>query len=469
MITVSILQLSMNFKGLSMKSFLNNFIVILVLLITINANLIAQENNYWNIQYGTRSTLLGGTVIGSVSDLSATFYNPGAIALFPDVKFILSAQVYQLDNYMIKDGAAEGKDLEYSSIVPSPNFVAFDLGFEFLGEDRLAFSILTRQNSNLEFSARVIDSLEVIESSPGKEKFAGGINAEKKFNDVWGGITFSTKLSKRIGVGFTGYIAYRSHDASNVTILQALQSNGEIASYSNITNYKFNNCRTLLKAGVGINLNPLTIGLTVTSPSLNIFGTGSVGTHLFVSGIDTNIFNSNYQENIKSKFNSSWTAGLGGAYNFGNIKLHLSTEWYDTINKFNVLDTEPYISQSSGFLLNNDLTHEAKSVINYGFGLDYFLTDSLIFSFSITTDFSAYVENTFTNLAAYSAWDLIHIAGGSTFQIWKSEVTLGLVYSFGSQTLENKIDITQGSDDNSVARQSEFQYSQIKVLLGFEL
>ena len=42
----------------------------------------AQETYYWNITYGTRSTLLGGAVIGSVSDLSATYYNPGAVALF---------------------------------------------------------------------------------------------------------------------------------------------------------------------------------------------------------------------------------------------------------------------------------------------------------------------------------------------------------------------------------------------------
>jgi len=446
------------------KALLLNLIIIII-----QVSLTAQENNYWNIQYGTRSTLLGGAVIGSVSDLSATFYNPGAIALFPDVKFILSAQVYQMDNFTIKDGAAEGKDLDYSSIVPSPNFVAFDLNFDFLGDDRLAFSILTRQNSNLEFSARVIDSLEVIESSPGKESFAGGINTEKKFNDVWGGITYSTKLSETIGMGITGYISYRSHKATSLTILQALQSNGEIASYSNINNYRFNNCRTLLKAGVGLNLNPLTIGLTVTSPSLNIFGSGSAGTHLFISGIDSSRFDSNYQEDIKSKFNSSWAAGLGGAYNFGNVKLHLSAEWYDAINKYDVLDTEPYVSQSSGKTLTNDLSHEAKSVINFGFGLDYFATDSLIFSLSVTSDFSAYVENTATNLATYSAWDLIHVAGGSTFSIWKTEVTIGAVYSFGSQTFENKINITPGGDDNSVGRQSEFKYSQIKVLLGFEI
>jgi len=446
------------------KALLLNLVIIIL-----QVSLTAQENNYWNIQYGTRSTLLGGAVIGSVSDLSATFYNPGAIALFPDVKFILSAQVYQLDNFTIKDGAAKGKDLDYSSIVPSPNFVAFDLGFDFLGDDRLAFSILTRQISNLEFSARFIDSLEVIESSPGKESFAGGINSEKKFNDVWGGITYSTKLSEIIGLGFTGYISYRSHKASSINILQALLSNGDIASYSNISNYRYSNCRALAKVGLGLNLNPLTLGITATTPSVNIFGTGSVGTHLFVSGIDTNRFESNYQEDVKSQFNSSWAVGVGGAYKLGKVKLHLSAEWYDAISKFYVLDTESYSSQSSGEVLKNDLTHEAKSIINFGVGLDYYATDSLIFSLSVTSDFSAYVENTTTNLAPYSAWDLIHIAGGSTFNILKSEVTVGVVYSFGSQTLENNINITPDDENNSVSRQSDFEYSQIKVLLGFEL
>jgi hypothetical protein len=270
-------------------------------------------------------------------------------------------------------------------------------------------------------------------------------------------------------LGFTGYVSYRSHKASSITILQALQSNGEIASYSNINNYRYNNCRALVKAGIGFNLNPLTFGVTVTTPSLNLFGTGSVGTHLFVSGIDTNRFESNYQEEVKSEFNSSWAVGIGGAYRMGKTILHLSAEWYDAIPRFNVLDTEPYVSQSSGENLTNDLSHEAKSIINFGFGMDYFATDSLIFSLSVTSDFSASVDNPTTNLAPYAAWDLIHIAGGSTFNVWKSELTVGVVYSFGSQTLQNRIDITPDADESSIDRQSEFKYSQIKVLLGFEL
>ncbi|MCK5573886.1 MAG: hypothetical protein KAJ12_14040, partial [Bacteroidetes bacterium] len=42
---------------------------------------LAQDSHYWNLHYGTQSTLLGGAVIGSVADLSAAFYNPGWLGL----------------------------------------------------------------------------------------------------------------------------------------------------------------------------------------------------------------------------------------------------------------------------------------------------------------------------------------------------------------------------------------------------
>src|SRR5678815_6132088 len=49
----------------------------------------AQDTNYWTLQYGTRGELLGGTVVGSAVDLSATFYNPGSLALVKDPKTCL--------------------------------------------------------------------------------------------------------------------------------------------------------------------------------------------------------------------------------------------------------------------------------------------------------------------------------------------------------------------------------------------
>jgi len=437
-----------------------------LLLFTIS--LYAQEDNYWNQQYGTRSTLLGGAVIGSVSDLSATFYNPGAIALFPDVKFIISAQAYQYDKYKIVNGAGEGRDLDYSSITPSATFVAFNLPFKFLKDDRIVVSALTRQTNQIEFNTRIIDSVESVGSSTGLEDFAGGVQYNQNYNDVWAGITYSAKISEVIGVGFTGYVAVKSYTNQNIIILEALKDDGNIASFTKIYNYTYNNWRTLLKGGLGINLSPLTLGLSFTTPSLNILGSGSVGTHLFVSGIDTvNDFTSNYQDDVKSEYKSSWAVGFGGAYRLEKIKFHFSVEWYNAVKQYYVLDTEPFESQSSGEVLTNDLSHQTKSVTNFGFGIDYFAADSLIFSASFISDYSAKSDEIVLGQPQSIGFDLFHISAGSTFKIWQSLLTLGLVYTYGSQDFGENINLVPGSDD--ISNEANIEYSQIKVLLGFEL
>ena len=428
-----------------------------------------QENNYWNLQYGTRSTLLGGTVIGSVSDLSATYYNPGAIALFQDTKFIISAQAYEYNKYVLVDGAGDGKDLDYVSITPSATFVAINLPFKFLHDDKLVFSILTRQSSQLEFETRLIDSVDAIPSSPGIENFAGGTDYNLDSKDVWGGITYSTQLNKIIGFGVTGYVSVKNYTNQNLVILQALKENGEIGSFTRIYKYDYTNWRTLLKVGFGINLNPVTAGVTLTTPSLNILGSGSAGTYLFISEIDTvNTFISNYQDDISSEYKSSWTAGFGAAYRLDKFKFHFSTEWFNAVKEFNVLDTQPFYAQSSGNELTNDLIYQTNSLINFGFGVDYFGSDSLIFSASFITDFSAKADQQKLNQPQSLGMDLYHISTGSTFKIWSSLLTLGLVYTFGSQNIAENIDLS-GVGSSRITNETSLKYSQIKVLLGFEL
>ena len=449
-----------------------NKIIFSVFIFLFTIPIFSQDAHYWNLQYGTRSTLLGGAVIGSVSDLSATFYNPGAVALFPDRSFVLSARVYQIETLSIKDGAGAGRKLDYSTVVPSPSFVAFDFKFDFLGEDRLALSLLTRQKMDFEFTTRLIDSVDIISSSPGKENFAGGISIDRNFDEIWGGITFSSKFHETVGFGVTGYLAYRSQTSSGQTIIQALLESGDIASLTDIINYKYNNIRALLKFGMGFNLQPITLGLTITTPSINIGGSGSVGTHYFLNLVDSaaNEFDSNFQDEVPSSFKSSWAIGAGGGFKFGKFKIHLSGEWFDAVGLFTVLDTEPFISQGSGDTLTNDLTHELKSVINYGIGLDFFSSENLIISGSFVTDFSARIPGTETKLAV-SSWDFYHISGGATFRVGNSDITLGLEYAFGTNNIKQPINLTDpvAVDNPDLVKESEVTSSRIKLLIGFVL
>ncbi len=62
-----------------------------ILLLTA-ASASAQDAQYWNIQYGPVAQLLGGQVVGSTRDLSATYYNPGGLGLAREPGFLFSVQ-----------------------------------------------------------------------------------------------------------------------------------------------------------------------------------------------------------------------------------------------------------------------------------------------------------------------------------------------------------------------------------------
>ena len=103
--------------------------------------LIAQDANYWTHQYGTRSTLLGGAVIGSVLDLSGTYYNPGGVALVEEPAIIEAAKVFQYPSIMLK-GLGQGDiDLSTSTLEPAPSLLAGTISLKGLGNHWLGYAL----------------------------------------------------------------------------------------------------------------------------------------------------------------------------------------------------------------------------------------------------------------------------------------------------------------------------------------
>ena len=450
---------------------------IVLLLFSLNTRILSQDAHYWNIQYGTRSTLLGGAVIGSVSDLSAAYYNPGAVALFQDPKFILSAKVYERNAYTVKNGAGEGKDLKFSQVTPSPNFAAFSIKFGFLGEDQLAVSILTRQRMEFEFTTRVIETRDFFENKPGEEEFAGGLTVKKEFSDVWAGITYSTKFSPVIGFGGTLFFSYRDQIFNNQTVIQVLNADQSISSYSNFDNFSFSYLSALMKFGIGFNFRPLTFGLTLTTPNMGIGGTGTNGYHLFLAGvdldddgIDDNRFESNYQDEIDAQYKTPLSIGAGAAYRMGDFKFHISTEWFNKIDEYLVLDVQDFRAQNSNDIISVKLYDKVGSVTNYGVGIDYFASEDLIISGSYVTDFSAAVPGDAGYLSS-STWDIHHFSAGTSFTVGKTEVTLGLAYSYASDKITQVVDLEGDNNSNpvDVRNTSTVELNRIKLLFGFNL
>ena len=120
-------------------------------------------------------------------------------------------------------------------------------------------------------------------------------------------------------------------------------------------------------------------------------------------------------------------------------------------------------------IIQNRVNHELQSVFNYGFGLDYLLSEKLTISLGFVTDFSASVPNSETNLTI-SKWDIYHIAGGVSFPIGKSDLALGLSYSFGSDDISTQLNLAPERNDEyriGQTSQTEVTARKIKILIGF--
>ena len=121
-------------------------------LLFFSVTVLAQDANYWTHQYGSRSTLLGGAVIGSVLDLSGTFYNPGGLSLIENPDVLLAAKVFEYPDYTLSNPEIGRFKLTSGYIDLGPSIVATMFDFSWQGDHRIGISFFTRYNVKIDFS-----------------------------------------------------------------------------------------------------------------------------------------------------------------------------------------------------------------------------------------------------------------------------------------------------------------------------
>lgn len=448
-------------------------LVFLIVSLSLKGN--AQDTHYWTHQYGTRSTLLGGLVIGSVLDLSGTYYNPGGLSLIEDPETILAAKIFHYPSVKLKGLTREDIDLSSSYLGPAPSLIAGRFKFKWLGKHWLGYSVLTRQEADLTISGTVIDSMDMITDSPGDEDIVLDIQMREKLTEPWWGITWSYKVNDRFGIGISPYVVFRSHSVNTQGLGEALTTNGELALTLFKRDYSYMNTLLVWKLGVALDFDRVTFGLTMTTPSIKLYGDGTTGINITMvwqdlddDGTKEDYLAADYQDGLDANYRTPLSVGFGMTFKFQNVRLYGSAEWFDDMDKYEVMSVEDFPAQSSGEMLSNNLTHELDSVLNYGIGIEYNFNQNLTIYSSFCTDFSAQKPGSDTNLSI-SDWDIHHIQGGTTFKIKRSEFTLGLGYAWGKKPTEQKYDIPEDIEEGYLGfiKDLEFKYSSIKFIIGF--
>ncbi|HEY7819516.1 MAG TPA: hypothetical protein VIG29_14935, partial [Vicinamibacteria bacterium] len=213
----------------------------------------AQDNHYWTSQFGNRARLLGGAVVGSATDLSALSYNPGALALVPKPELLLSGTVFQYESVGVANALGPGAGLSDNRFALVPSLFAGEIHFDALGDNRIGYAFLTRQDAEFRVNERAEITERLQGSIPGLRFASSGVQFETRLREYWFGGSWSRKIGERIGFGVSPFIAVRNQRARSQALTQALgqpKEGGEGGIAITNLDFDYQHWRLLLKAGV---------------------------------------------------------------------------------------------------------------------------------------------------------------------------------------------------------------------------
>ena len=435
-----------------------------------------QDTQYWTQQYGGSADLLGGMVVGSVVDLSTTFYNPAGLSFYTAPSIVLSAKGYEYTSIKVEGGSDFAANLNSARFSEGPGLFAGSLSFNALKGHRFAYSLLTRHDFDLRFDTRGSGQGDVLPEYPGSESYGGEVVIDQNMTDTWGGLSWAHSLNEKTGVGVTTYVAYRNQRSRANHLLEALSTGGETAVAIRTSDISYTHFRLLWKAGLMWQSSPLSVGVTVTTPSLGITGSGwglvnrtTVGVDLDGDGTPDDAVTANYQPDVKAVYKSPVSAAIGAAWTRGNTKIYASAEWFDAIDRYNVLETTSFVSQTEGDTLKNEATNAASSVINAGVGVEQTLNPKVRVFGAFRTDASSFVPYDGRQIS-FSTWDIAHLSAGSGFTIGRFALTLGFSYSFGDHSVTEPFDVmdSEATTFNPVGTR-DVTYQRFKVLAGLNV
>jgi len=431
---------------------------------------LAQDTHYWANQLGNRARLLGGAVVGNPGDLSAVYYNPGGLALSHRAELVLAGLGVELSTLKGSHPDIPDRELEYSSASLAPGMFAGEIPFGEESKHRFAYSALTRYNVDLgigAYSRLPNDAITI----PNVSLLTDRLTLDAKLSEYWVGGTWAYQAQPNIGIGVSTFVVVRNQSALFGDFTQVLTTdNNSLVSVSE-SEFSYQHWRMILKLGIAGELESWAFGLTVTSAGIGIGGTGDrylnltrVGQMLDPEGDPITDIASSAQRDVTAEFRSPLSVAFGVSRPFGNTVLHVSGEFFAPVGEYVVVDSQPFVGQTSEETIPTAVINEADSVFNVALGLEQIFNEGLKAYFGFHTDFSSATGNPAANLT-YSQWDLYHIGGGATFNAMGTDFTLGAVAALGNSVVQKEND--QTFPPVGLPNGTDMRIQRITFILGF--
>ncbi len=439
----------------------------------------SQDAHLWDSQYGTRAQLLGGLVVGAPSDLSSTFYNPAWLALEKQPGVLLTTKAFEAYQIKFKNGFGRGTEPSSQKVTPSPGFLGGKFTNNINGNKvAIAYSYLQRVKFEYDASGVRVDE----NSAPpleGNAWFSGEAFQRSYVSEHWAGVTFAKAIGENIYLGVTPFGALRSQSRRSQVMAKGMDDQENFAHYYLMNHTTFWHTRLLVKVGLAFDYSPLTFGFTITSPSIGLFGSGMTHSDESLSGVDAlppegtkdTFLAVNYQPDLSPTYRSPLSMAAGIAYRFGKTGLYFSSEWFNSMDSFDVLSPKSYPSQSHpDRVLMYDISYASRSILNWGLAVNHQFNRKFALYASFWADKSILDQDEEPTMMM-ATWDLWHTSLGASFEFLEIEFTGGLSFSWGSDNTDKFRSFNQDEQGDVLGDfpEIEIDFQRLKFLIGFNL
>jgi hypothetical protein len=445
---------------------------------------LAQSEYHWSDQFGNRSTLLNGTMIGSVSDLGAVFYNPGRLAQLDRPGFLLTAEAFEVNRVELEGGKGENLELEQTNFRGVPSLVAGLFTLPFLPGHKFAYSFLTRRRDESDLLLTTEAQQDLILQLPGEESYLGTWESGGKLDENWVGISWAYEISPQISVGVTTFGTYLGRKKRVELDVRTVPTEGNPSILIRSREYRFSSYGLLWKAGLAADFSPFRAGLSITTPQITPFGVGSIRyeellTAPDLSGSDltentrVTVFR---EEGLGVSSRSPFAVGGGLSWVGHRGAVHLSGEWYSGVSQYQIMAVDSIRSQSSGDLTEYRVMDELTSVFNFGIGMEWQVGDAFSAYGSVAKDASAAPEDPYRPFDfddrvsnSLTQADAFHLGAGVSLEAGWIDLTAGFSFRNTKERIGNPLIDSGQAPPIPIDVELELERRRWRFLLGFSI
>ena len=417
----------------------------------------AQDAHYWTYGYGPVGQLTEGVLVGGVEDLSAVYYNPGALALIEEPRFLFGLTSIELAK--IKAPNAAGQNLDFDSFVFDivPSVVAGHIGENEGQANHFAFAFLSRHDTDWDLG---YSNAQVSAASP--DGAAGFGRVRERVVEYWVGGTWSHRVREGLSFGVSPFVAYRAQRSRRSISLEDL-AGGQSRAIAVGKENEYNQGRVLAKLGVAWRPGHWELGATVTTAGVGVYGTGKTVWNASVSGVaEAPFLSASTQKGLDATYHAPWSVAGGATWRAKRTAIHTTAEWFSAVAPYDILSPEPAPVAGSSATVSLEFRGAGKSIVNFGLGLEHRLSDRLTLYGGAARNASTWVPQSET----LAAWDLVDVTAGVSLNRGGSRLAFGLGYAWGTGDLPQAI---VPPDSTGTTPTTEARFSRWTISIGASL